>query len=212
MKNQNITFTLAILFMNCFGVFAPKTFGVTPTPDGCIQGSPRRKDVARFKISPAELQIRELAGLRYSGLAPAASTLPLAREPWSLTTKIPIQQWDRTLLFNTAGTGNSALGTAALVNNDSGSNHTAVGDMALQNNTSDFNTALGAGAGAATGIVSNNIYIDDGGLDGDTNIIAIGNIPASGTSYDAMYVGGVVGAGLPLPMLFLCTSTRLPGN
>jgi hypothetical protein len=61
MKNQNITFTLAILFMNCFGVFAPKTFGVTPTPDGCIQGSPRRKDVARFKISPAELQIRELA-------------------------------------------------------------------------------------------------------------------------------------------------------
>jgi hypothetical protein len=99
-------------------------------------------------------------------------------------------------LFNTAGTGNSALGTAALVNNDSGSNHTAVGDMALQNNTSDFNTALGAGAGAATGIVSNNIYIDDGGLDGDTNIIAIGNIPASGTSYDAMYVGGVVGAGI----------------
>jgi len=69
--------------------------------------------------------------------------------------------------------------------------------MALQNSIGDFNTVLGASAGTDPGILSNNIYISDAGVDGDNNFIAIGNVPASGTPYEAMDVGGVVGAALP---------------
>src|SRR5437764_2392518 len=115
------------------------------------------------------------------------------------------------LLLNTAGTENSALGTAAMVNNDNGtnntavgafalqtntngSNNTAVGNAALQNSTGDFNNAVGAGAGTDPGIGSNNVYIGDPGFPGDTNVISIGGIPASGTAYTATFIGGIYGA------------------
>jgi hypothetical protein len=57
---------------------------------------------------------------------------------------------------------------------------------------------LGAGAGIDPDIGSNNIYIGDGGLAGDTNLIAIGNITATGTPYEAFYVGGVVNVEIPM--------------
>jgi hypothetical protein len=119
------------------------------------------------------------------------------------------------LLLNTTGTENTAVGTDAMVFNDSGGFNAAVGGFALSNNISgshntavgdlalgvvtagDFNTALGANAGSDPDIGSNNIYIGDAGATGDQNIIAIGNISASGTPYGAMFVGGVVGAGIP---------------
>ena len=115
-------------------------------------------------------------------------------------------------MLNTAGTGNSALGTAALVNNDSGSNNTAVGNMALQNSTGGFNTALGAGAGIDPNIFSNNIYIGDAGADSDNNFIAIGALPASGTAYDAMFVGGVVGVEIVTANAGAVYTTKLAGN
>jgi hypothetical protein len=42
---------------------------------------------------------------------------------------------------------------------------------------------------------SNNIYIGDTGVaGGESNVIAIGRFPASGTEYVSTYVGGIVGA------------------
>src|SRR5204862_6457439 len=102
-------------------------------------------------------------------------------------------------LRNTAGMQNTAVGTDALVYNDTGSNNTAVGAFALSNNsTGDYITAIGANAGTDQGIVSNNIYIGDPGFPGDTNVISIGGIAASGTPYDNTYIGGIFGASVNL--------------
>ena len=51
--------------------------------------------------------------------------------------------------------------------------------------------ALGAEAGTDPGIGSNNIYIGDPGFAGDTNVISIGAIAASGTPYENTFVGGI---------------------
>jgi hypothetical protein len=197
MKKQDNTFKAILLVLGCLA-FLPQMQAVSPVPDGCYPGFTTAEGcnaLSHLTSGSGNTGLGWYAlfgtstGSFNTGVGAGALTLNNEDSNTAVGTAA--------LLLNTAGTGNSALGTAALVNNDNGSNNTAVGDMALQNNTSDFNTALGAGAGAAPGILSNNIYIGDAGLDGDNNIIAIGNIPASGTPYDAMYVGGVVGAGIP---------------
>jgi len=98
------------------------------------------------------------------------------------------------LFNNTTGSSNNAFGDNALFSNTSGSHSTAVGDLALQFSTGYYNTALGANAGTDPDIVSNNIYIGDMGFAGDTNVIAIGGIAASGTDYTATFIGGIAGA------------------
>src|SRR5438874_4569476 len=99
------------------------------------------------------------------------------------------------LLLNTAGMQNTAVGTDALVINDTGSNNTAVGAFALSNNsTGDYITAIGANAGTDPGVVTNNLYIGDPGFPGDTNVISIDGLPASGTPYDLTFIGGIYGA------------------
>ena len=150
--------------------------------------------------------------MRCLGLAPAISTPALAPERWSLNNADSnTAVGTAALLLNTAGTENSALGTAALVNNDNGTNNTAVGafalqtntngsnntalgNAALQNSTGDFITAVGANAGTDPGIVTNNIYIGDPGFPGDTNVISIGGIAASGTPYELTFIGGIYGS------------------
>jgi hypothetical protein len=86
------------------------------------------------------------------------------------------------------------MGSFALQTNTNGSNNTAVGGGALQNSTGDYLTAVGAGAGTDPGIVSNNIYIGDPGFPGDTNVISIGGIAASGTPYELTFIGGIYGS------------------
>ena len=193
MKKQNKTFKPILLMLGCLA-FLPQMQALTPPPDGCYPNFTTAEGcnaLQSLTTGAANTGVGWYAlfgtstGSFNTGIGAGALTLNNEDSNTAVGTAA--------LLLNTAGTGNSALGTAALVNNDNGSNNTAVGDMALQNSTSDFNTALGAGAGAVQGILSNNIYIGDAGLDGDNNIIAIGNIPASGTDYEAMYVGGVVG-------------------
>jgi hypothetical protein len=95
------------------------------------------------------------------------------------------------LLLNGTGTQNTAVGTDAMLNNNNGSNNTALGAFALSNSTGDYNTALGAGAGTEPGIGGNNIYIGDPGFAGDTNVISIGGIAASGTPYTDAFIGAV---------------------
>jgi hypothetical protein len=98
------------------------------------------------------------------------------------------------MVNNDNGTNNTAVGSFALQTNTNGSNNTAVGATALQNSTGDYNTALGAGAGTEPAIVSNNVYIGDPGFPGDTNVLSIGGIAASGTDYENTYIGGIFGA------------------
>ena len=103
----------------------------------------------------------------------------------------------------TSGTNNTAVGSFALQTNTNGSNNTAEGGTALQNSTGDYNTAIGAAAGTDPGIVSNNVYIGDPGFPGDTNVISIGGIAASGTPYELTFIGGIYGASVN-------TGTALP--
>jgi hypothetical protein len=92
------------------------------------------------------------------------------------------------------GNGNTAKGDAALASVTTGANNTAVGASALSNNsTGDYITALGANAGTDPGIVSNNLYLGDPGFPGDTNVISIGGIAASGTPYELTFIGGIYG-------------------
>jgi hypothetical protein len=95
-----------------------------------------------------------------------------------------------------SGTANSntAVGDAALMSNVDGTSSTAVGFEALLNSTGDYNIALGANAGTDPGIVSNNVYIGDPGFPGDTNVISIGGIAASGTDYELTFIGGIYGS------------------
>ena len=102
-----------------------------------------------------------------------------------------------TLNYNTDASGNTALGFLALLFSDQtgngiANNNTAIGYQALENNVDGSdNTALGANAGTDPGIVSNNIYVGDLGSGGDTNLIAIGALAASGTPYDNCFIGGI---------------------
>ena len=214
MKKQTNTFTAILLVVGCLA-FLPQMQALTPPPDGCYPNFTTAEGCKALQSLTTGAGNTGVGWYSLFGTSTGnfntgvgAGTLTLNNSDSNTAVGTAA------LLLNTAGLENSALGTSALINNDNGDSNTAVGAFALQSNTDgggntavggnalqnstgDFNTALGAGAGAVEGILSNNIYIGDAGLDGDTNIIAIGNIPASGTPYDAMYVGGVVGAGIP---------------
>jgi hypothetical protein len=97
------------------------------------------------------------------------------------------------LFSNTDGIFNSGFGVGALLSNTSGVGNTAVGAAALLSSTGSFNTALGTVAGTDPAIGSNNIYIADTGFPGDNNVIAIGGLASSGTSYTDTYIGGIYG-------------------
>jgi hypothetical protein len=78
------------------------------------------------------------------------------------------------LAFNDTGGGNTAVGDNALLNEFGGGN-TAIGAGALELNIGNGNIALGSGAGGNLTLGSNNIYIGNGGLDGDSNTARIGD-------------------------------------
>jgi len=118
------------------------------------------------------------------------------------------------LVGNTSGSFNEALGVNALGASTTSNQNVAIGDDALfvytgpgtpdGGNTAvgggtlsalltgTLNTALGFAAGTAdTGGETNNIYIGDMGFAGDTNVIAIGALAATGTPYANSYMGGI---------------------
>ena len=211
MKNQNITLITIILAFVCFA-YLPKTHAVSPTPDGCYPGFTTAEGcnaLSHLTSGSANTGLGwyalfgTSAGSFNTGVGAGALVLNNGDSNTAVGTAA--------LILNTAGTGNSALGTAALVNNDNGTDNTAVGSFALQtntigisntavgttalqNSTGDYNTAIGAAAGTDPAIVSNNVYIGDPGFPGDTNVISIGGIAASGTPYENTYIGGIFGA------------------
>jgi uncharacterized coiled-coil protein SlyX len=84
---------------------------------------------------------------------------------------------------NTDGSDNTAVGNNALPTNTTGESNTAVGSIALGVATGNFNTALGAGAGAAVG-TANNVICIGANVFGEnvSNSCYIGNIFGTTTS------------------------------
>ena len=91
------------------------------------------------------------------------------------------------LLGNTADQ-NTATGVGALLSNTTGSSNTANGAFALLHNTTgDNNIALGAGAGINLTGGNSNIAIGNGGVDGESNTIWIGDPEI----HEAIFVAGI---------------------
>ena len=220
MKNRHITLATIILALGCFA-FLPKTQAVSPPPDGCYPGFTTAEGcnaLQNLTSGSANTGLGWYAlfgtstGSFNTGVGAGALVLNNSDSNTAVGTAA--------LILNTAGTQNSAFGTGAMVNNDNGggntavgafalqnntngSNNTAVGGYALQNSTGEYNTAIGFEAGTDPDIVSNNVYIGDPGFPGDTNVISIGGIAASGTDYENTYIGGIYGASVN-------TATALP--
>jgi len=177
MKKQTITFTAILLTLGCFA-FLSQMQAVTPPPDGCYPA---------FTTAEGCNALQSLT-------TGAGNTAVGWRSLFLNTTgNFNTGVGAGALILNT-GSSNTAVGTVALLLNTTGSNNTAVGTDALVNNsTGDYITAIGANAGMDPGIVTNNIYIGDPGFPGDTNVISIGGIAASGTPYDLTFIGGIYG-------------------
>jgi hypothetical protein len=186
MKNQHITLTAIILALGWLA-FLPQMQALTPPPDGCYPGLTTAEGCSALNSLTS--------GVGNTGVG--------WRSLFSDTTaSFNTAVGAGTLILNNAD-GNTAVGTAALLLNTAGINNTAVGTTALVNSTGDYNTALGANAGTDPDIVSNNVYIGDPGFPGDTNVLSIGGIAASGTPYENTYIGGIFGASVN-------TGTALP--
>jgi hypothetical protein len=96
---------------------------------------------------------------------------------------------DAALFDNSAGNNNTANGYHALQSNK-GNNQTAVGSGALQDaTTSSNNTALGYESGKNVTIGSDNIYIGNRGVAGESGTIRIGNSNQTKT-----FIAGIHGA------------------
>ena len=93
------------------------------------------------------------------------------------------------LLASTTANLNSAFGFEALVASTTGSNNSAFGEGALFNlKTGSGNLALGAQAGLnLTGAESNNIYLSNSGVAGESNTARIG------TDLTAVFITGISG-------------------
>ena len=93
---------------------------------------------------------------------PAAETQQLATDLYSVIHQDTITSqlsW-QSMVDNTTGTGNVALGMSALQYNTSGNDNVAIGQRALDSNsTGGLNTALGYFAGTANTTGSNNVFI-----------------------------------------------------
>jgi uncharacterized coiled-coil protein SlyX len=106
------------------------------------------------------------------------------------------------LVSDTDASFNTAVGAGTLLFNNAGSN-TAVGAAALLFNTGSANTAVGVSAGIDNDTGSNNIYIGDTGVSGESNVIAIGGLPSSGTAYTDCFIGGIFGNTNPGVAVFI---------
>jgi len=195
MKNQTITFTAILLTLGCFA-FLSQMQAVSPPPDGCYSGFTTAEGcnalqnltsgVGNTGVGWRSLFLNSQASFN-TGVGAGALILNNGDSNTAVGAVA--------LLLNTSGIQNTAVGADAMVHNDTGSNNTAVGAFALANNTSGVNiTAIGVNAGTDPGIVGNNVYIGDPGFPGDTNVISIGGIAASGTPYELTFIGGIYGA------------------
>jgi hypothetical protein len=213
MKNRYIALTAILLVLGCY-TFSTKTLAVTPAPDGGYPGANTAEGQNALLSRTSGVYNAAIGWLSLEGLTTGIANTGVGAGALALN------NGDRNtatgagaLLFNSTGADNTAYGAFALLSNDSsgngtansntavgdgtlqnnidGGSNTAVGFGALQNSTGDYNTALGAGAGIALSIGSNNILIGDAGFSSSFDVISIGAIPPSGIPYSRTYIGGI---------------------
>ncbi len=90
---------------------------------------------------------------------------------------------------NTQGNNNVASGINALLSNKVGARNVAFGNNALLRSTGSGNIALGYGAGQDLTTGSDNIYIANRGIDGESGKIRIG----TAASQNATFIAGISG-------------------
>src|SRR5438067_2514487 len=184
MKNRSLAILTSVLsVVTCFA-FLPQTQATAdalppPSPDGCYPGFTTAEGCNALKLLTSGAGN---TGLGWHSLS--------ANTSGNFNTGVGAG----TLILNN-GDSNTATGAAALLLNTAGTQNTAVGtDAMVHNSTGDYITAIGANAGTDPGVVTNNLYIGDPGFPGDTNVISIGGIAASGTPYELTFIGGIYGA------------------
>lgn len=194
MKHQRFSFKRIALAVGCFA-FLPELHAISPTPDGCYPNYTTAEGCKALMSLTTGFGntalgwyslFSDTSGSYNTGVGGGA----LALNNGSSNTAVGAAA----LLLTTTGDNNTAIGTDAMAHNGIGHHNTAVGAFALFDSIGNYNTALGAEAGTDPGIGSNNIYIGDPGFAGDTNVISIGGISASGTPYQKTYIGGIYGS------------------
>ena len=110
---------------------------------------------------------------------------------------------------NIDGNSNTGIGDSVLTNNLHGSDSTGVGANALMNATGSSNLALGSQSGSNLLGGSNNIYLSNTGLSGDSAAIKIGTVGTQTTCHVAGINGSTVGAGAAY---VFCDSTGTLGT
>ena len=90
---------------------------------------------------------------------------------------------------NTRGNYNVASGINALLSNRVGARNVAIGNSALLKSTGSGNIALGSSAGQDLATGSDNVYIANRGVDGDSGQIRIG----TAASQNATFIAGISG-------------------
>jgi hypothetical protein len=168
---------LIVVALSSFA-FSPQARAACDSPDpGCAGGN----------LAEGFLALSALAGGTYDTGIGAYSLL--SNTTGSLNTGVGAG----TLFSNVDAIEGTAVGAGALFSSNA-ANNTGIGAFALFSaTTGGNNTAVGASAGINQDTGTNNIYIGDRGVAGESNVIAIGNLPSSGTAYTQFFVGGVFG-------------------
>jgi hypothetical protein len=109
---------------------------------------------------------------------------------------------DIAMYSNAMGSANTAIGWDALALNTTGSNNTALGVGAITSVSGSNNIAVGYGAGnSLTGGESNNIYVGNPGISGDSGVIRIGSAATQNTLFAAGIYGASSAIGGAIPVL-----------
>jgi trimeric autotransporter adhesin len=107
------------------------------------------------------------------------------------------------LFSNTTGKGNAAQGVNALFSNTSGIRNLGIGSNALYGNVSgSYNVALGFDAGYNQTTGNDNIYINNVGVDGESQTLRLGTQGA----------GGVVGSGILTTFIAAVATSQVTGS
>ena len=200
MKTIIKTIYLAVIgvSLTCFTGYAPKTFGVTPPPDG---GYPFKNTAegqdALFSLTNGNANTANgYAALRANTMGDRNT----ANGALALFTNVTGSENTATgyaaLLFNT-GSLNTANGVAALHSNATGNNNTANGQRALYDNFSGSKNTANGSAALGNNTAGNNNTADGFQALGNNTTgsfnVALGNNAGSGvsTANDVICIGAV---------------------
>jgi hypothetical protein len=187
-KLRSASGILIAMVLICFA-FSPKTHAVSPPPDGGYPGG---------NTAEGQNALLSLTTGTYNTAVGLFSLL--SNDIGGFNTAVGAGA----LLVNTDA-ANTATGAAALFSNTTGgAGNTANGAFALFNNTTGSeNVAVGDSAGLNQTTGSNNVYIADFGIEGESDVIAIGTGgigPHTATFIDGIF-GVTTGSATTAPVI-----------